>query len=47
MPLQFQKLLDHMIIQVGSAIYNNDFWLERAGIDAGRLWVTLDGYRLF
>jgi hypothetical protein len=32
---------------VGSATYNNDFWLQRAGVDAGRLWVTLDGYRLF
>jgi hypothetical protein len=32
---------------VGSAVYNNDFWLQRSGIDAGRLWVTLDGYRLF
>ncbi len=32
---------------VGSAVYNNDFWLGRSGIDAGRLWVTLDGYRLF
>jgi hypothetical protein len=32
---------------VGTAVYNNDFWLQRSGIDAGRLWVTLDGYRLF
>ena len=32
---------------VGTAVYNNDFWLQRAGVDAGRLWVTLDGYRLF
>ena len=32
---------------VGSAVYNNDFWLQRSGIDAGRLWVTLDGYRLY
>lgn len=32
---------------VGSAIYNNDFWLQRAGVDAGRLWVTLNGVRLF
>jgi hypothetical protein len=32
---------------VGSAVYNNNFWLQRSGIDAGRLWVTLDGYRLF
>jgi hypothetical protein len=32
---------------VGSAIYSNDFWLQRSGINAGRLWVTLDGYRLF
>ena len=32
---------------VGSAVYNNDFWLGRDGVDAGRLWVTLDGYRLF
>jgi hypothetical protein len=32
---------------VGSAVYNNDFWLGRSGVDAGRLWVTLNGYRLF
>ena len=32
---------------VGTAVYNNDFWLERAGVSAGRLWVTLDGVRLF
>jgi hypothetical protein len=32
---------------VGTAVYNNDFWLQRAGVDAGRLWVTLDGGRLF
>ena len=32
---------------IGTAVPNNDFWLERAGISAGRLWVTLDGQRLF
>lgn len=31
----------------GTAIPSNDFWLERAELEAGRLWVTLDGYRLF
>ena len=31
----------------GILIYNNDFDLSRTNIDAGRLWVTLDGYRLF
>jgi hypothetical protein len=25
---------------------NNDLWLQRADIDAGRLWVTLNGFRL-
>ena len=32
---------------VGILIANNDFWLERTPVSAGRLWVTLDGYRLF
>jgi len=32
---------------VGVTIANNDFWLERDPVAAGRLWVTLDGYRLF
>ena len=32
---------------VGSAVFNNDFWLQRADVDAGRLWVTLNGVRLF
>ena len=32
---------------VGVLIANNDFWLERSLVSAGRLWVTLDGYRLF
>jgi hypothetical protein len=31
----------------GTAVANNDFWLERAGVEASRLWVTLDGQRLF
>lgn len=31
----------------GVQIANNDFWLERSAVSAGRLWVTLDGYRLF
>ena len=30
----------------GSAIYENQFWLERANINPARLWVTLDGYAL-
>lgn len=32
---------------VGTAIYSNDFLLNRTSVNAGRLWVTLDGYRLF
>jgi hypothetical protein len=32
---------------IGTVIPSNDFWLQRAGIDASRLWVTLDGVRLF
>ena len=31
----------------GVLIANNDFWLEREPVAAGRLWVTLDGHRLF
>jgi hypothetical protein len=31
----------------GTAVANNDFWLERAGVEASRLWVTLDGQKLF
>lgn len=31
----------------GTSIPNNDFNLDRIGVDASRLWVTLDGYRLF
>jgi len=31
----------------GIIISNNSFWLQRTGIEAGRLWVTLDGNRLF
>jgi hypothetical protein len=31
----------------GVLIANNDFYLERSPVSAGRLWVTLDGYRLF
>jgi hypothetical protein len=31
----------------GTSIANNDFYLNRPGIEAGRLWVTLDGQRLF
>lgn len=31
----------------GTAIPVNDFWLQRSGVDAGRLWVTLNGTRLF
>jgi hypothetical protein len=32
---------------VGIAINANNFYLERTGVLASRLWVTLDGYRLF
>jgi hypothetical protein len=32
---------------VGTAIPTNEFDLLRTGITAGRLWVTLNGYRLF
>ena len=31
---------------VGTAVYDNQFWLERAGVNSARLWVTLDGYAL-
>jgi len=31
----------------GVLIANNDFYLQRDPVAAGRLWVTLDGYRLF
>jgi hypothetical protein len=32
---------------VGTVVSNNDFWLARSGIDASRLWVTINGERLF
>jgi hypothetical protein len=32
---------------IGTAIPSNDFWLQRADVTASRLWVTLDGVRLF
>jgi hypothetical protein len=32
---------------VGSVITSNDFWLSRADVSASRLWVTLNGRRLF
>jgi hypothetical protein len=32
---------------VGSVVVNNDFWLSRAGVDASRLWVTINGEHLF
>jgi len=32
---------------VGTAVSSNDFLLNRTSVNAGRLWVTLDGYRLF
>jgi hypothetical protein len=31
----------------GVLIATNDFYLQRDPVSAGRLWVTLDGYRLF
>jgi hypothetical protein len=30
----------------GTAVYENQFWLERANVSPARLWVTLDGYTL-
>jgi len=30
----------------GIAVYDNQFWLERANVNPARLWVTLDGYAL-
>jgi hypothetical protein len=32
---------------VGTAVPTNDFYLQRDNVTAGRLWVTLNGYRLF
>ena len=32
---------------LGTSVNNNDFYLERSLNNASRLWVTLDGYRLF
>jgi hypothetical protein len=32
---------------IGTVIPSNDFWLQRADVTASRLWVTLDGVRLF
>lgn len=32
---------------IGTSIPDNSFWLQRANVDASRLWVTLDGKRLF
>ena len=32
---------------VGSVISNNNFVLDRQDVDASRLWVTLNGFRLF
>jgi len=32
---------------LGTSIPNNDFWLQRANVDASRLWVTLNGTRLY
>ena len=32
---------------VGTSVPDNSFDLERTGVQAGRLWVTLDGMRLF
>ena len=32
---------------VGTSVASNDFYLERSLNNASRLWVTLDGYRLF
>jgi len=31
----------------GISISNNNFWLQRTGVLASRLWVSLDGYQLF
>lgn len=32
---------------VGTIVFNNQFALDRENVVASRLWVTLDGYRLF
>ena len=32
---------------IGTVIPSNDFWLQRTDVTASRLWVTLDGVRLF
>ena len=31
----------------GAVVTTNDFWLGRADVSASRLWVTLNGFRLF
>jgi hypothetical protein len=31
----------------GAAVSNNDFFLDRTEVDPSRLWVTLNGFRLF
>jgi hypothetical protein len=42
-----QPLPGEFAFEVGTSSPTNDFDLLRTNIDASRLWVTLDGYRLF
>jgi len=42
-----QPLPGEFAFEVGTSSPTNDFDLLRDNIDASRLWVTLDGYRLF
>ena len=43
----FQILPGQFSYELGTSIPVNDFNLQRTGVSANRLWVTLDGYRLF
>jgi hypothetical protein len=42
-----QPLPGEFSFELGTSVPVNDFDLLRTNIDASRLWVTLDGYRLF
>jgi hypothetical protein len=42
-----QPLPGEFAFEVGTSVPINDFDLLRISVDASRLWVTLDGYRLF
>jgi hypothetical protein len=43
----FQPLPGQFAYEVGTSVPTNDFDLLRTDLDASRLWVTLDGLRLF